>query len=564
VRSAGFFEPSVADVLANRAEPMLAYVFIRWLHDGSYFPGDNDYIEIRRSFDRAGPGSRFGADGSLPPVPSEEAPHVTFIVEVMKSFFTQVLLAFGHYYVTLAGGTAETLSEVALRAFRGAIVLCSEEMVRGIRETRREDVYDRVWPLIVAENFKTLFAGAVGIVEEVLAVHKELDAIKEDAEFGRLFEAHWQRLRPFRDDYYGFLVFPKLTPKHMARYQRVRIGATDIRYEVSDYMLHLLKERPSTLEVFSELFKDKAFAERVREAYEPLKLKLIDKITDMIKKSSEVDEAYRHRIAQAVDKAFERLLKSFDFYFKPRPEGPMPRWRGILASWPIAEGQEELLNLFPDFTREIHFSRYLERKLEFLAWELLGGKPPQTFPLEELSNDLEAVEEEQERTRRGEVTRKARNPWDDLIEKTYLGLDGKRYFLVNEMAQAVGLETGLGTSPRQLRAWAMAGHIKAHRRSDVDGRLYSQLKDWWLFEPTRENALHIAEIAHRPGRLDVKAPKGCITRRKLAEIMELTPNALIYYEKKGILTPLHTDAGVCYAVEDVRALKEYMKKSRER
>lgn len=563
-RSAGFFEHYVAEVLANPAEAMLASIMMRWLHDSSYFPGDDDYIEIRRSFDRAGPGSQFGADGWLPSVPPSQAPHVTFIAEALRPFLINVLRAFGHYYVSLAGGNAKALSEVTARVFRGAILLCSEEVVSGIREARKEGVYDRVWALIVAEDFEFLFAGATGIIEEVLAAYRKLDAIKDDTEFRRWFEAYWQRLLPFRDDYYGFLVLPNLSLKDMVRYQRIRRGAAGVRHEVSDYLIHLLKERPTTLEVFSELFKEKAFADRVRKAYAPLKRLLTFRIARKLKRGGEMTQGFKQRATQAVNDAFERILQSFDFYFKPRPEGSMPRWKGILTSWPLAEGQQELLDLFPGFTREIHFSRYLERNLEFLAWELTGGKPLQTSPLEELSDDLEAVEEEEERIARGKITQKAKNLWDVLMERTYQGPEGKRYFLVNEMAQAVNLETGLGVSPRQLRAWAEAGHIKALRRSDVEGRPYSQLKNWWLFEPTREHALSVAVVARRLGEPDVKAPEGCMRRRKIAKAMNLTPNALIYYEDKGMLTPIHTEVGVCYAEREVRALKEYMDKSKGR
>lgn len=144
-----------------------------------------------------------------------------------------------------------------------------------------------------------------------------------------------------------------------------------------------------------------------------------------------------------------------------------------------------------------------------------------------------------------------------LEQQAYQGLDGKRYFLINEMTHAMNLEAGLDISPMQLRGWVKRGQIKAPRRGEVDGKRYSQRSDWRLFEATRENVVQATLAVSQLRERKPHVPKNHVRRKVLAMALGITPNALIYYEDLGMLTPIRTAAGICYSSEEVRALKEY-------
>lgn len=564
-------------------------MLLGWLKATENFPTDGDFAELRIALDATEmePWQVESVQAGFPPAPSHaEIPYILAVADALSGPLARIVNAFEKYYGFSPHERAKIRAFVP-RALRVAIILSKPDTLVRLREVRREDVYPTLWNLLVIENFRFLLLPINPVLYRLLVHYQHLDKM-DDSPFAERFQAEWREVMEFKDPYYGFMVHPKMSVRHMARFLQLQQGDRTIRYQASDHLTHLCKERPSVLEALTPLFKEKAFRERLKVAYQPLIEGTVRHILGGTRAAGQHDTVgYKRDVRAVVESAFDDLLVKFNYYFKKRPEGlGIPRWVGSLGGLTeedrsgIAEraGFAEILPR--DWDREIAFTHYIEQKLRSLAGTLVGttqyaGEHAQSDRTEGMLSDDELVpadldgnddtihicnqsyladtEKEQARVRK---SREHRNKTDGP-EGQVIGPDGKAYLMVSQMATKASDMAGFLISSYQIRQWAKSGLVSAARRSNVFGRKFTTRENHWLFEPTEQTLNQIVETAKAMSG----TPTGMISRTRLSEILKSqgrpeSPKTLSRYEHKGVLTSVRVGGNICYSVEEVARLAE--------
>jgi len=403
--------------------------------------------------------------------------------------------------------------------------------------------------------------------------YSELDAT-DDGTFAEHFQTEWREVMEFKDPYYGFMVHPKVSVRHIARFLELQQGDRTIRYEASDYLTHLCKERPSVLETLTPLFREKAFRERLKVAYQTL-IQATIKRTLRRTRSSEKHKTpgYKDAVRRTVEQAFDNMLVEFDYYFKDRPEDlAIPRWIGSLGGLSDKEKSEiadrsQLAELCPaDWDREIAFTHYIEQKLDYLVTKL--GGPAATVRERSRADRTEGLPPDHEIAHDSGVAsassvaepvksdawpaRRAKNTARMSVKEKLEGPNGETYFRINEVAEAATDAAGFEITALQVRKWTKQGRVRAIRYSELCGSRVPRRIDYWLFPDNEETIESIVEIAKNPNR----PPAGFVSRNRLAQLLNCHTSSLYRCEKKGWLKPVRFGRNICYRLEDVKALHE--------
>lgn len=552
----------------------------------SGFLSDDEFAEFYRDFMdlEADPSQlALAIDGVPSPASAQEEPYILAIRDMLRPWIERMLNAFNLYY----GFTNEEWQRLLgyyPAALRTALILTRPEHVAALKPMRRGDVYPVFWPHLLLENFKMMLLPINYVISRVYESYLELDGLEEDAFRGR-FESEWAELKRHRDPYYGYVVPPRVSLNNIVRYLQLRRGNREIRFQASDYLLHLCQERPCLLEVVSPLFKERAFRDRVKAAYEPLMGNTARRIVRRsVASEQEAAGEYGEDVRATVRKAFDKFLREFDYYFKERPDIPeMPRWSGILGG--LCEDAEariqELVEsqLSPNWDREIAFTHFIQERLGYLVEKMAGGKgtarersrkartdrlpddnrmpgSDQGFPGDE---DTDGVSDGGGDSRPDHVQR-IKDQERLLLEDAIRGPDGKDYLRVNEMAELATRTAAFEIASSQLRKWARQGLVSATRLGLLLEVPLTRRNNHWLFAVDDETISTIVRLAKNVG----KPPEEFITRGRLAEILRCSEWVLREYEKKGWLIPRKFSGRVCYAVAEVEQLrsKTTMKRGR--
>jgi len=548
-----------------------------------HFPTDAEYADLHRQFSTIEPTPeqleliRLG----IPCFPSDEDEVYVFAVHKVLSPWTRDILAAFEGYYRWTEEDCESAARFYYPALRTALVLTRPDIVEKLREMRRADVYaGAMWDLILLETFKSVLFVLESVGMQILCSYEELDKLDDAAFVGR-FEDEWNELMRFRDQYGGFLVLPRVGITHMVRYQQMKRGGSNASRQVSDYLVHLCRERPFVLEALTPLFKEKAFRDRVKSAYQPLLNHLVAKVFRVGKANrEEIRGAYGRDVRSMVDEAFDAFLLRFDYYFKRRPEElAIPRWFTMVGRMPDdvrkhIEKTSSLPSPAPvDWDREIAFSHYIEQKLLVLVGQLAGGSDAAWTPLtfdelpedDELPDDIDlgwetddglsdVLAEDKLRTGRARSS-KSRN------EQVTLGSEYPGYLKINEMALQASIALGVSISPWQLRNWAKNGIIPSERAQTFSSTRLPARRNYWLFRDDEETFSRIVLAARGKAAKDDAGSAGFITRARLAEIAGVNEKTLRRYEKRGLLSPVRRGRCICYSVEQVKAVSAVIRRA---
>jgi len=471
---------------------------------------DEDLAVLHKAFWEAGStGAQVLASmvGQFADANSDEKPFLDMVRAALAERFSQVVDAFVEFY-RIAPEKRSDFHDFAARMLRGAVILCKPEAVSYVREQRRPDVYWTMWDLLVMENLRLMLCGYSRVWKSMQEFRKRLDGLDGVLFRGR-FEAEWQRTMDFRDTGYGFLVQPRIGLPHMLCYLELKRGNTLIRRQISDYLVHLCRERPFLLEAVAPLFKEKAFRQRVKTAYQPL----IDKTASDVFRRGDVNQAevrgeYGRQIRVLVEDAFDQFLLDFDYHFKQRPpEVALPRWFGMLGG--LSDEARQLVassamlgDLPLDWDREITFSHYIQQKLGKLVRDLVGDQfcsDEERLPDESVlradhtggaqpgDESAEAFIEDTQRTGKGQPRKREReSPEPDM----------NGFLKIREMAQLASDAVGYRVTAWQLREWARKGLVPTERSQSFSKTQLPRRRDYWLFRPDEETLRAIAGSAN--------------------------------------------------------------------
>ncbi|GEM_PF-4292985 len=163
-------------------------------------------------------------------------------------------------------------------------------------------------------------------------------AIADDALFIERFEAEWDRLLPFTNSFFGFVVVPRLSYDDMVRYHRLCYrphGRLDsIPYEVGDYIVHRAKGSMHFLRPMARRPVQDAFLDYVRPLYD----KLLDSFEykargALTRQHQDQDgEVVFERADRETEAAFREAYDGYDFYQHP-PGGPQTTVTEGLLGW---------------------------------------------------------------------------------------------------------------------------------------------------------------------------------------------------------------------------------------
>ena len=546
-----------------------------------YFLSDKEFAELYEEFANIDmePCQREIVKLGLPicPPSDKEDVHLMRIHKILLSVIESVMDAFNYYYEWSEEERRRT-ERLYPAVLRGALYLTRPDYVAQLKELRRQDVYPTFWHILLVDNLKVLLWALTNAGIAALDAYEELDKLG-DAALAARFEEEWHRLYRCRDDYNGFFSVPKFSVTHVVRYLTSKHWHRDIRRQTSDYLLHLCQERPFVLEALTPLFKERAFRDRVKAAYQPLTDKVVSTILrDSGATKQEAQGSYGKEIRARVEEAFDKFLREFDYYFKRRPqELVIPRWCGMLGGIPdeqkkIAEELSQLPAALPaDWDRELAFSHYIQQKLRRIVREEVGPdhpwknkkKKPQLPHDDILCADDESDSESGDQIPgeipqifKGEAKRRGKQrPRNGFYDESY-ERDAQGFLKTKDMADFMNHEVGIYVSPRQLRDWAKQGLVPAARAQDYLPAKLPVRRNHWLFRDDEETISAISDTARSRRMPSQAAPGGMIARARVAKLLEISEKTLRKRESEGWLTPQPIRGSVYYTLEEVKRLKD--------
>ena len=210
----------------------------------------------------------------------------------------------------------------------------------------------------------TLFAMRGLLGEKYL----DLDA-QNDLDFRRTFEREWKDLQRYLGNQYNFLVVPRLSYKHMTRYQMLSRGDATIRRTISTYLIHQCFFYPHFGEGWFPHLRTGVLWPLIRCIYKPLIEATIEKAITNLELAPE-QKSMKKNIRETVENLFDEYVSQFDFFLNA-PENF--NGKGVLGLNENKEAQaeiDEILKLFgfserADDINTTPFAHYIKQKFDY-------------------------------------------------------------------------------------------------------------------------------------------------------------------------------------------------------
>ena len=326
---------------------------------------------------------------------------------------------------------------------------------------------------------------------------------QNDAAFRAIFEREWHVLfKNYLDHRYNFLVIPRLSYQHMARYQELAKGDTNIRRTVSTYLIHQCFFYPHISNGWMPNLAHDALWPLIRRAYAPLIGATVARAARNLQLSKdELGIAAKAALRIEIEKIFDKFASEFDFFLNA-PANFMRR--GILGLNENKEAQNEIdkiLELFGFLERSTDinttpFAHYIKAKLDY--W--IQDKCPQVQDFNTTNTNV--------------VT----------------GADGQDYLTIK------GVEQRFGISADRLRYLDKIGALKPIRAKNVSPTL-PLLKPsirLYLDNPQLRKNVDVASIRANSNSSGLTGKE--INRKQAAYFLKVTVGILREIEAKYPLT----------------------------